>query len=92
MGRASTPPQFRRVARPILVNGVLYNYAYYDSTGAVRLLYQPKRGGYKAGATRYPDRTAQLVTTMAELSTQYGLLTAVRVRTALLAAGYEEVV
>jgi hypothetical protein len=91
MGMHSGPPQFRRVARPVLVNGVAYNYAYYDSTGAVRLLYQPKRGGYKAGTTRYPDRTKQLVTTLAELSTQYGLVTAVRVRTALLSAGYEEV-
>ena len=85
------PPQFRRLARPALVNGIPYNYAFY-SDGAVRLLFQPKRGGFKAGTARYHFRTDQLVTTLAELSTQYGLRTAALARTALLAAGYEEVV
>ncbi len=83
------PPQFRRAVRPVPVNGVLYNYVYYDSTGSVRLLFQPKRGGYRAGSQPV---TSQMVTTLEELKTQYGLRTAVLVRTALLTAGYKEVV
>ena len=83
------PPKFRRAAIPVSGSGVAYNYIHYDGK-SVRLLCQPKRGGYKTGYKPLP--TAQLVTTLEELSTQYGLVVAVKVRTALLNAGYEEVV